>query len=459
MKHTRPLLVLLALFAVTSIASAKTPRPNLLLIVADDCTFTDTSVYGGQAHTPTLERLAAEGMRFTRCFQSAPMCSPTRHALYTALHPVKSGAYPNHTFLQPGIESVAHWLRAAGYRAGFSGKTHIDPPEAFPFEYLSERIKNTNPDFKSVDRFLGECRNSATPFGLILCSNEPHTPWTKGDPSQYPVDQLKLPPVVHDTPALRENFSKYLAEITYFDTQVAQALALLDRHGLADNTVVIVVTEQGNAFPFAKWTCYDAGVGSGLLVRWPGRVPAGRVSDALVEYIDLLPTFLAAAGLPVPAGLDGRSFLPVLVDGATRHKDYTFSLQTSRGIGGGPDYFGIRSVRDERYRYIVNLSPKAEFRNWTTAQSWFKEWQQLGAQGDARAAALVHRYIHRPAEELYDSTTDPWNLHNLATAPNLAEVKTRLSTALADWMKDQGDTGQPTELAARSRLWREAELD
>jgi uncharacterized sulfatase len=151
--------------------------------------------------------------------------------------------------------------------------------------------------------------------------------------------------------------------------------------------------------------------------------------------------------------------LPVLVDGATRHKDYTFSLQTSRGIGGGPDCFGIRSVRDERYRYIVNLSPKVEFRNWTTAQSWFKEWKQLGARGDTRAAALVHRYTHRPAEELYDSTTDPWNLHNLAADPKLAEVKTRLSTALADWMKDQGDAGQPTELAARYRLWREAAID
>ncbi|MEM0968182.1 MAG: sulfatase, partial [Verrucomicrobiota bacterium] len=268
-------------------------QPNILFIIADDCTYRDIGCYGGQAQTPHLDQLATEGMRFTRCFQAAPMCSPTRHNIYTGQYPVKSGAYPNHTFVDEGTKSVIQYLQPLGYRVALAGKTHVSPPSVFTWEKLGQ---TKDLDFELIGRFLADCSQTKDPFCLFLCSNEPHTPWNKGDPSLYPPDRVQLPSYFVDTAETREGFSRYLAEITYYDGQVGQALSLLETHQLAQNTLVIVVSEQGNAFPFAKWTCYDSGLQSACLVRWPDQVEAGSVNPAMIEYVDFLPTFVEAAG-------------------------------------------------------------------------------------------------------------------------------------------------------------------
>ena len=442
--------VLLSFVGARSVAAAP---PNLLLIIADDCTYRDLEVYGGQAKTPHLNRLATEGMKFTRCFQAAPMCSPTRHSLYTGLYPVKSGAYPNHTMAYDWVKSVAHYLAPANYSAHLSGKTHINPKSVFPFEYTRlAGDPNPNPDPAAFAAVLRNSVETKKPFLFIAASNEPHTPWNKGDASAYPPASLQLPPVLVDSPDTRAGFSKYLAEITYFDSQVGELLTLLDRHGQRDNTLVVVLSEQGNSFPFAKWTCYDAGLQSGCLVRWPGQVKSGSVSDALVEYVDLVPTFLEAAGVAVPAIIDGRSFLPVLTGRSTTHKMHVYGLQTTRGINNGSDYFGIRSVRDTRYRYIRNLTPEVAFANAATNDPTFKTWQKMAANGDALAQRLVHDYQHRPAEELYDCQADLWNRTNLIADPKLTAVRAELRGKLEAWMKQQGDEGQATEMKALERM-------
>ena len=117
----------------------------------------------------------------------------------------------------------------------------------------------------AVDRLLKECQDHATPFALFACSNEPHTPHDKGDVSAYPAEDIELPPHYVDTPEVRTAFARYLAEITFFDDQVGQCLDLIRRHGLEESTLVMVVSEQGNSFPFAKWTCYDKGLQSGMV--------------------------------------------------------------------------------------------------------------------------------------------------------------------------------------------------
>jgi uncharacterized sulfatase len=263
---------------------------------------------------------------------------------------------------------------------------------------------------------------------------------------------LKLPPVLVDSPDTREGFSKYLAEITYFDSQVGELVGLLDQSAHRDNTLVIVLSEQGNSFPFAKWTCYDVGLASACIARWPGRVKPGSVSDALIEYVDVTPTFLEAAGVERPAILDGRSFVPVLTGKATTHKTHVFGLQTTRGINAGSDYFGIRSVRDARYRYIRNLTPEATFKNAATQDPTFKTWEKTAAAGDAQAQRLVRDYQHRPAEELFDCEADPWNRNNLANNPKFAEQLAAMRAQLDGWMKQQGDAGQATEMKALERM-------
>jgi uncharacterized sulfatase len=372
------------------------------------------------------------------------MCSPTRHNIYTGLYPVKSGAYPNHTFAKDGTKSVIHYLKPLGYRIALSGKKHINPREIFPFEYSGN---GNNPDFTVLDKFIKECKESETPFCLFACSNEPHTPWNKGDASRYDAAKLKLPPYFVDTKETRENMTKYLAEITYYDGQVGQTLALLDKHNLADNTLVIVVSEQGSSFPFGKWTCYDTGLQSAFIARWPGKIKPGTVNDALIEYVDVLPTYIEAAGRTPPSILDGKSLLSVLLGKQKEHKRYVFGEMTTRGINNGSDYFGIRSIRSRRFKYVWNFTPEIKFQNACINSNIFKSWQEKAAT-DADAAEKVRRYEHRPEEELYDVIKDQYEWNNLADDPKYARVKAGLRKRLLKWMDAMGDKGQQTELEA-----------
>ncbi|MCG6155495.1 sulfatase family protein [Rubinisphaera margarita] len=433
---------LLLLLLSGSVTAAE--RPNLVLIIADDCTYSDLGTYGGQAKTPNLDALAAEGMKFTQCFQSAPMCSPTRHNIYTGLFPVKSGAYPNHTFAKKGTKSIVHDLKPLGYRVHLSGKRHIGPVEVFPFEYSGK----SNPDMQVINTLFQECKADEQPFCLIACSNEPHTPWNKGDASQYDPDELEFPPYLVGTPHVREQFTKYLAEITYFDSQIGEIVDLLEKHGLEDDTLVMVLSEQGNSLPFAKWTCYEAGVASGMVVRWPGRVKPGSETDAMVEYVDILPTFVEAAGGNIRKTLDGKSFLPVLQGERDDHKKVTYSLMTTRGINNGSEYYPIRSARNEQFRLIWNLSPDVTFQNACTESSEFKSMEQAAASGNEQARELTEKYQHRPEYELYDVVNDPHNMRNLAGEKEFDGEMASLRKSLEAWMADQGDEGIATEMAA-----------
>ena len=420
-------------------------KPNFVFVIADDLTYRDLGCYGGQAHTPHIDALARQGMQFERCFQAAPMCSPTRHNIYTGLYPVKSGAYPNHTFAKAGTQSIVHYLRPHGYRVALSGKTHIGPQEVFPFEYS---VAAKNPDMQVVDQLFRECKDTDTPFCLFACSNEPHSPWNKGDASRYPPEKVKLPPYFVDTPETRRDMSHYLAEITYYDSQVGKILELLDKHSLAENTLVMVVSEQGSSFAFGKWTCYDTGLQSACIVRWPGKVAPRSKTFALVEYVDVLPTFLEAAGIARPEVLEGESFLPVLLGERDTHKAHVFGIMTTRGINNGSDTFGIRSVRGARYKYTWNLSPEVKFTNACTSSRAFRSWVTKAESGDLDAADKVQRYHYRASEELYDVNIDPYEWRNLADDPALEDVKANLRKQLTAWMSAQGDLGQQTEIDA-----------
>jgi len=431
---------------------AATGKPNFVFIIADDASHFDVGCYGGQAYTPNLNALAREGMRFTQCYQSSPTCSPTRHNIYTGQYPFKTGAYPNHTFANPGTKSIVHYLKPLGYRVALSGKTHIQPKEVFPFEYLS---KGNNPDFGAVETFIAECESNDTPFCLFLTSNEPHAPWDKGDPSRYAANEVELPYTFVDTPETRDAMTRYLAEITYFDDQVGQALELLDKYQLSDNTLFVATTEQGSSLPFAKWTLYDAGLHTGFIVRWPGIVNPGSECDSLIEYSDVVPTFVeAAGGSPAPI-LDGKSLIPLLKQETTEHKDYIFSQATTRGIINAPEHFGIRSIRSQKFKYIWNFTPEVQYENVVTIREdtkWgesqvFNSWKRA-AKTDPDAAEKVRRYHFRPGEELYAVDRDPNEWRNLADIPEYAEVKQQLRTELLKWMEHTGDKGQQSELDA-----------
>lgn len=443
----RPIAFVFASIIAAAVATAA-QRPNIVFVIADDCTFRDIGCYGGQALTPHMDALAGQGMRFTRCFQAAPMCSPTRHNLYTGQYPVKSGAYPNHTMVAPETESVVQYLGKLGYHVGQSGKSHVHPKSVFDWDKIPGK---SNPDFDRVDDWVGKRVDQSEPFCLLLCSNEPHTPWDKGDPTRYPPDQIELPPNFVDTPETRRAMSRYLAEITYFDSQIGQTIEILRKYAIEENTLVVVVSEQGSSFPFAKWTCYDSGLQSACIVRWPGKVAAGSVNPAMIEYVDFLPTFIEVAGGHVDPVLDGKSLVDVFA-GKQTHKSHVFGEMTTRGIIRGSPSFGIRSVRSQQYKYIWNFTPEVEFSNVAMTSPEFQSWEAKANAGDGDAAAKVLRYRRRPAIELYDVVADPLETNNLADDPALADVRSNLRAVLDRWMQACGDRGQATEMAALERM-------
>ena len=426
-------------------------KPNIVFILADDCTKYDIGCYGGpEGITPTIDSLAATGVKFNRCYQAAPTCSPTRHSIYSGLYPVRSGAYTNHTHAYSTIQSAPDFLKPLGYRVAITGKRHIGPASVFEFEYLEG---NAGYIGDKADAFLADVAQNNENFVLFACSQEPHSPWTKGDQSMFHKDSITLPPTYADTDLTRTEFRNYLAEINYLDGQVKYALEILKKHGLEDNTIIMFASEQGNGFPFAKWTCYNAGLGSALVVNWPDSIATGLETEALVEYTDILPTIIDLAGGEPVENLDGSSFLPILKQEKTTHKKYTYGIATTRGITSGSEYYPIRSVADSTYRLIWNLSPNMQFSNTTVNKDYFAEWVNSTKEEDRDKA---QRYKVRPEYELYNDVEDPYNMHNLINDAQYADKVAELKAELLNWMEYCGDVGLKTELRAEERMNREA---
>jgi uncharacterized sulfatase len=440
-------------------------RPNIMIVIADDMTWHDCEPYGNRhIKTPNLARLARDGMCLDAMFTATAMCAPTRQQLYTGMYPVRNGAYPNHSKVYPGTRSIAHHLKALGYRVGLIGKTHFGPPDSFPFEAVGRKgnkkgASNTN----AIAAFVN--RDSKQPYCLIVASNEPHGPWNQGDASAYDADRLAVPPYLVDCPETRQAMTKYYAEITYLDGQVGECMKIVDASGRKDNTIVMFTSEQGTSFPSGgKWTCYDTGLKTAFIVRWPRKIQPGTRSAALAQYVDVSPTLIEAAGghpeeieTGCPdahggKGFDGKSFLSVLLGEAREHRRYVYGAHTTRGIIRGSACYPIRSVRSQRYKYIWNLNHESVFYNVisTGPNTMLETWTERGKH-NPKAAFLAHRYQHRPAEELYDIQEDPFELNNRADDPARAAIKEELRAELLRWMAQQGDEGIDTELKALER--------
>ena len=427
-------------------------QPNFLLFMADDMTYTDLGCYGNtDVKTPNLDGFAREGMKFNYSFNSAPMCAPTRMSLYTGIHPVRNGAHPNHSKVYPHVKSLPRYLKELGYEVAILGKRHEKPVQNFPFRFLGGRHhdngKGQDLEIDAGSRFIS--KHTSKPWCLVVTSNQPHTPWNRGDSSVYKADRLTIPPYLVDNKNTREGLCKYYAEITYMDDQFGQVLKALRDLGEESNTLVVFLSEQGSNFPHCKWTCYDTGLRSAQLVRWPGVVKPGSEADALVQYVDIAPTFIeAAGGDPKTIDFDGISLLGLLKGKTDKHSDYAFGIQTSRGIYSGPEAYGIRTVRNHRYRLIWNLNYESEFRNTVIARMpIYKSW----AKGDDHAKEQHRRYRIRPEYELYDLLKDPYEMKNLASNPESKATMNMLQKKLKAWMEKQGDAGRATEAAAGER--------
>lgn len=426
-------------FAPLRAAAPSPTRPNIVVFISDDHSQADSQAYGStEVRTPHMAKLAAEGMKFTHAFVASPACGPSRTALLTGLWSARNGAEPNHRAKRTEVASLPPVLRALGYEVAAIGKVaHNTYASHHGFDY----IEGPNIGFSetaAVAKFLA-ARDASKPLCLFVGTRHPHVPWS--DERTYDPAAVKIPPNHIDTAATREQRAGYLTDVTKADTLLGEVRALV-REKIPGDTLFIYTADHGSQWPFAKWNLYDAGIRIPLIIAWPAHLKPATVSDAMVCWPDLLPTFIELAGGQVPPGIDGRSFAGILRGTATTHRDRVFATHS-----GDNDFnvYPIRAVRTPGWKYIRNLHPEFQHHTHISRSSgpsgfgYWKTWLDA-AEKDPKAAAIVKRSIERPAEELYDLAADPNEQRNVAADSHHAARLASMRADLDAWMKQQGDT-------------------
>lgn len=414
------------------------PPVNVVLITADDFGFQMDAYGDSVARTPHLDRLAEEGTRFTRAYVTQSSCSPSRSSILTGLYPHQNGqvglAHLGYNMHYP-FPNVPGLLKEAGYRTGIIGKLHVNPESVFPFDYARTHARDTR-DVRTVaqqaEGFIEEAGEA--PFFLMINYFDPHRkliPQVKGIPEQ-PHDASEVQPFAFngiDTPDMRQSIANFYSCVSRMDAGVGLLMEVLEDAGHAENTLVLFLSDNGPPFDRAKATSYEAGVHVPFLAWWPGRVRAGSASEALVSMVDVLPTVMEAAGQPVPETVQGRSLLPLFEGQEADWREHLATEYTSHTKLG---YYPQRTMRDARYKLIVNLfsdRPNPKEGGAGSAADFVSEQYK----------AAYDRMRHPPVTELYDLDEDPHELQNLADDPAYRDVRSRLLDSLRAWRMQTGD--------------------
>lgn len=460
--------------------------PNIVLIIADDMAWDDSGVYGNpNVPTPNIDKLAGEGMLFHNAFLTASSCSPSRCSMITGRYPHNTDAEELHWPLPKEQVTFVEKLKEVGYWTAAAGKWHLGDEVRDRFDVIRETDTSgfqlptgeEGQKGKFVETMEGEAQSGCTewlpllkerpqdqPFFLWLAALDPHRPYHEGI-VQNPTDpsKVRLAPYHLDTPEVRKDYALYYDEIRRLDKYVGLVMKELARQGIADETMVIFMSDNGRPFPRDKTTIYDSGIRTPFIVRWPAKVKAGSSTRSLVSAIDLAPTFLTMAEVKPGETFQGQSFLPVLEDPKAKIREVVFAEQNWH------DYEAhARAARSSEFKYIRNgypdlmLTPSADGVRSPTFQAMI----ELHEKGELSKAQSVYFVNPRPKEELYHSAVDPHETKNLIDDPAHREVLEKLRASLDQWVKETGDkipelrtadefdrtTGLPTEARVRPRL-------
>ena len=413
-------------------------QPDIVVYLADDLSAADLPIYGGtNIPTPAIDALAADGLTFNRAFVASPSCAPSRAALLTGLMPARNGAEENHTFPREGTLRLPAILNQLGYQTAAFGKV-AHSRSVKDYEFDTYDLKSSIPDLRKTVKSFLENRTDTRPLALFVGTSNPHVPW----PSMSTIDPkaMTLPPKLLDTPQTRVQRSRYLQEVRDLDTYLGELRTLTDKH-LAKDRLFVFSSDHGAQFPFGKWTLYDEGTRVPLIVARTGKIAAGERTDAMVSWVDILPTLIDVCGGKLPKNLDGRSFAPVLNGDTKSHRDRIF---TTHSGDRKMNVYLSRSIRTDRYKLIWNPHPEFAFTTHIdlllreTSGDYFKQWTDR-ARTDKRAARIVASHHGRPEYELFDLLKDPNEQTNLAGNSDLGHVQKELSTELKTWVQMQGD--------------------
>jgi N-sulfoglucosamine sulfohydrolase len=433
----------------------RAPRPNILWLIAEDLGV-ELGCYGTkQVWTPNLDRLAASGVRYTKCFTTAPVCSASRSAFMTGMYQTTIGAHNHRSHrddgyqLPDGVRVLTAYFRDAGYftanvrelpkACGFSGTGKTDwnfyyPNKAFDSDRWSD-LKTHEPFFAQIN-FQETHRKFQAP--------------KKADPAK-----VEFPPYYPDHPVTRADWAEYLDAASELDRKVGLLLEQLQDDGLADRTIIVFFGDHGQAQVRGKQFCYDSGLHIPLIIHWPKALPvpkhfaAGTVDDRLIAAIDFGPTMMSLAGIEKPAKMQGQIFLG---DRADPSRQVVFAARDRCD----ETVFRFRTARDTRYRYIRNFTPERPF----LQPNEYKErsypvWnllKELHAAGKLTPVQDVLCAPNMPPEELYDLERDPFEIQSLVGSAEHSEVLQRMRTVLEKWIEDTNDQGrqlEPSDLAAR----------
>ncbi len=459
--------------------AAETRRPNILIVINDDQSWLECGAYGNSSvPTPQFDRVAKAGVLFTRAYCSAPSCAPARASLLTGRNfwELEQGAFIQ-AWLPAKFDTLPELLEAGGYHAGYTGKgwgpgvpeptgKRSDPAGK---QWNRARLKTPPPGLSNIDyaanfaQFL-DARPAGTPFYFWAGLIEPHHPHDPDGHAKTGVglEALKLPGFIPDTPGVRRARGNYLSEVRHADETLGKLLALLEARGELADTLVVVTADNGTPVPRAKANVYDWGVHVPLAVMWPVRAPAGRTVSDFTGFPDLAPTLLEAAGLPVPAGMSGRSVLKTLLGAAEGRVDPArdFTVNGIEWHGNLPPVdIAARMIRDDRFALIVNYSATPRFEASARAPQPDDRYAADAQKLDVMPLLAAHpdrpdlqRHIRlikapRPREELYDCVADPDHLNNLADRPEFAEVRQALRARLERYQRQTKDPRVTGEMA------------
>ena len=420
MKTSQYYLYLIVLFSFFWLqAQDSSTSPNFIFYLADDQDLLDYGIYGNpKVHTPAVDALAKEGMRFTNFYTAQAICAPSRSQIFTGMHPLKNGCMANHLPVKPNLKTVIDYMKAEGYEVVLAGKGHVKPNSVFQW---SKYFKSVDHRYLPLDKLENYLENVKKPFCVFVTSDFPHGPYPKI--SEYTNEDI------HQLPYDKGNFRKfktgYYQNIRDDNAQLEQVLELVKANGFVDNSIFIYASDHGIS---GKWGVAEQGLKVPFIVRWPGVVEANSVSETMLNFVDILPTFLDIIGADIPQDLDGVSFQPTLKGNTDPIHDYIFSLATKQNIQKCK-VFPSRAIRGKRFKFIRNYNSIEVVESNYGSNPVINAFIRKGAES----------FPNVPFEELYDLELDPYQEQNLINNPEYLEQKNRLSSALENWMIAQND--------------------
>ncbi len=433
-------------------------KPDFVITIADDHGVYHSSPYGAaEFQTPNLQALAEDGIRFDNAYVASPACAPSRAALFTGMMPYNNGIVGNHEFeLKDDVEPLIPHLIEQGYEVVFHGKVGHSGRKHHG-AYVPESVKilgggglQETMTLTQVEEFLRERPEDAPPLALFIGWTDTHTAWPPAGTARISPDEVVIPPRIYDTPEARVEMARYIEGAEMIDRRVGETRELIKKYLDPDNTLVVYTSDHGMPWPFAKWSLYETGIRTPLIAAWPGKIKPNTTTDAMVSWIDFIPTLIDLTGADAPANIDGKSFAKVLLGETNHHRDRIFA--THKG-DNEKNVYPIRSVRVGDWKYILNLHP--EFAYTTHTDVWAtetpridKHWAHAGhhwesyltaAKTDPAAAAFLRDYHSNPAEELYNLKDDPFEENNLAGSGEHADKLAELRNLVGQRMKAVGD--------------------